>query len=145
MTTIPVEKLERWQRKAVAAAVARDSFAAFRAMVPVQALNDRDLLVFCKIVAGRAADVLAMAYNRPLGGGGWAWERTEERASQVFAMEFLTAAANLDEEEQQRLWDEQVQFARLASSVRERGVLRDAVTALVGWAAEVYRAHGVTP
>ena len=85
----------------------------------------------------------------PLGGDRWSWDAGDEtgvRAPQAFAMAFLTAAANLDDAEQRRLWDEQVRFSRVAySSARERGVLRDAVTALVGWAAEVYRAHGVTP
>jgi len=149
VTIIPVGKLDRWQRKAVAAAVARDSFATFRAMVPVQALNDSDLYVFCKLVAGRAADAMAIAHRMPLGDGRWSLDTSDmptTRASHLFAMRFLTAAANLDDAEQRRLWDEQVRFSRVAySSARERGVLRDAVTALVGWAAEVYRAHGVTP
>src|SRR5690349_23244159 len=43
-------------------------------------------------------------------------------APQAFAMAFLTAAANLDDAEQRRLWDEQVRFSRVAySSARERG------------------------
>ena len=149
MTIIPVERLDRWQRKAVAAAVARDAFATFRAMVPVQALNDGDLFVFCKLVAGRAADALAVAHSMPLGGDRWSWDAGDEtgvRAPQAFAMAFLTAAANLDDAEQRRLWDDQVRFSRVAySSARDRGVLRDAVTALVGWAAEVYRTHGMRP